>query len=96
MLYRTLVRTVASVAAATAIAVSAQAETPVGSNVDSRVLVGMQVNPEGMQALMPEGWDSISWPGGPLKGSNLLIGLIDGILEMDTEGKFKAPPGDNQ
>lgn len=85
-------RIIASFAVATALTVSAQAETPVGSNVDSRVLVGVKVSPDGIQALMPDGWESISWPGGPLKGSNLLIGLIDGILEMDPEGKPLDPP----
>lgn len=69
----------------------AQSETFVGSNVDSRVLVGLSANSDGVQSLMPEGWASIPFPGGPLKGSNLLLALIDGVLEMDPEGKPLDP-----
>ncbi|MHA6326339.1 hypothetical protein [Roseivivax sp. CAU 1753] len=65
---------------------AARAESFVGSNVDSRVLIGLSVNSDGVQALMPEGWTSIAFPQGPLKGSNLLFALIDGVLEMDAEG----------
>lgn len=69
----------------------AQSETFVGSNVDSRVLVGLSANSDGVQSLMPEGWASIPFPSGPLKGSNLLLALIDGVLEMDPEGKPLDP-----
>ena len=72
-------------------ALPAQSETLVGSNIDSRVLVGLKVNSGGVQAHMPEGWASIPFPGGPLKGSNLLFALIDGVLEMDPEGKSLDP-----
>lgn len=41
-------------------------ESYVGSNIDSRVLVGLKDNDEGVQAFMPEGWTSIAFPGGPL------------------------------
>lgn len=92
MLLKTLTQKLAVIVVATALGLSAQAETPVGSNVDSRVLVGLQVNEDAVQALMPEGWQSISWPSGPLTGSNLLIALIDGILEMDPEGTPLDPP----
>lgn len=63
----------------------AEAESYVGSNIDSRVLVGLKVNTEGVQALMPEGWTSIAFPQGALKGANLLLALIDGVLEMNAE-----------
>lgn len=92
MCFRTLVRAVASLVLSSTLAASVVAETPVGSNVDSRVLIGMNVNADGMQAMMPEGWQSIAWPAGPLKGANLLIGLIDGLIEMDPEGKPLDPP----
>ncbi|MDJ0637584.1 MAG: hypothetical protein QNJ20_02020 [Paracoccaceae bacterium] len=72
--------------------VSARAETLVGSNVDARVLVGLNANADGIEALMPEGWASVPFPSGPLKGSNLLMVLIDGILEMDPDGKPLDPP----
>lgn len=92
MLLRSLTHTLAAILIVTGLGLTAQAETPVGSNVDSRVLVGVRVNQDALQTLMPEGWKSISWPSGPLKGSNLLIGLIDGILEMDPEGTPLDPP----
>ena len=92
MLHKTLIPMLAQIVTAVALGFSAQAETPVGSNVDSRVLVGLQVNSDAMQAMMPEGWVSISWPGGPLKGSNVMIALIDGVLEMDPEGAPLDPP----
>ena len=71
---------------------AARAETLVGSNVDARVLVGLNANTDGIETLMPEGWASVPFPGGPLKGSNLLMVLIDGILEMDPDGKPLDPP----
>ena len=92
MLLGTLTRSLATVVVMSTLGYSALAETPVGSNVDSRVLVGLQVNSDAIQALMPKGWESISWPAGPLKGSNMLIGLIDGILEMDPDGAPLDPP----
>lgn len=87
----TLMRSLLMVLALTAITIPAKAETLVGSNVDSRVLVGLNVNRDGVQALMPEGWSSVPFPRGPLKGSNLLLALIDGVLEMDPEGKPLDP-----
>jgi hypothetical protein len=69
----------------------ARAETLVGSNIDSRVLVGLKVAPDGVQSLMPEGWTSVPFPNGPLKDSNLLFAMIDGVLEMDAEGKPLDP-----
>ena len=69
----------------------ARSEDYVGSNVDSRVLVGLKGNSDGIQSLMPDGWASIPFPSGPLKGSNLLLVLIDGVLELDAEGKPLDP-----
>lgn len=69
----------------------AQSEEFVGSNIDSRVLIGLKGNSDGIQSLMPDGWVSIPFPSGPLKGSNLLLALIDGVLEMDSEGKPLDP-----
>lgn len=74
------------IAALTLYPVQTQAETFVGSNIDSRVIVGLRVNSDAVQALMPDGWTSVGFPGGPLKGANMLFALIDGILEMDSEG----------
>ncbi len=87
-------RALASLALAAAILLPAasRAETFVGSNVDSRVLVGLKASPGGVQALLPEGWASVPFPGGPLAGANVLFVFIDGRLEMDPDGKPLDPP----
>ena len=69
----------------------ARSEDYVGSNIDSRVLVGLKGNSDGIQSLMPDGWASIPFPSGPLTGSNMLLVLIDGVLELDAEGKPLDP-----
>ncbi len=68
------------------------AETLSGKNVDSRVLLGISAPAAGVQAFMPDGWTSVSFPGGPLAGANLLMAMIDSRIEMDAEGKPLAPP----
>ncbi|WP_425049504.1 hypothetical protein [Psychromarinibacter sp. S121] len=68
-----------------------RAETLVGSNVDSRVIVGMKANADGVQTFLPDGWSVVPFPGGPLKGANLLFVMIDSRLEMDPEGKPLTP-----
>ncbi|PHP65386.1 hypothetical protein CSC94_19350 [Zhengella mangrovi] len=92
MLIRSALRTFVTAVALATLAVAARAETFVGSNIDSRVLVGVKANAQGVQAMMPEGWTSVPFPSGPMKGSNLLLALIDGVLEMDAEGKPLDPP----
>lgn len=79
------------VALLTVSALPAAAETPVGSNVDSRVLIGLSANSDGINALMPEGWTSIPFPNGPMKGANLMVGLIDQHLARDPDGKPADP-----
>lgn len=69
----------------------ARSEDYVGSNIDSRVLLGLKSNADSIGSLMPDGWAPIPFPSGPLKGSNLLLVLIDGVLEMDAEGKPLDP-----
>ncbi len=68
------------------------AETLVGSNMDSRVQIGFNANTGGLQAMMPAGWTSIPFPGGALKGANMLIVLEDRALGRDAEGKPTSPP----
>jgi hypothetical protein len=70
---------------------SADAETFVGSNVDSRVLIGVGAKASAVQSMMPEGWTSVPFPGGPLKGANFLIVLIDRKVGLDPEGKPMSP-----
>jgi hypothetical protein len=69
----------------------AEAETPVGSNVDSRVLVGVSAPADGVQTLLPEGWKSVPFPDGPLGGANLLLVFIDSLVQFDAEAKPLAP-----
>lgn len=71
---------------------SARAETLVGTNVDSRVLVGFTVDPVGVQPWLPEGWTPVPFPAGPLKGANVLMVLIDRAVQLDAEAKPTLPP----
>lgn len=71
--------------------VPATAETLVGSNVDSRVILAFHVNEESAQAFMPEGWKLFALPKGPLAGANLLVAFIDRNLALDAEGKPLDP-----
>lgn len=69
----------------------AHSETFIGTNVDSRVIVGLSADSTALQDLLPEGWTSVPFPGGPLKGANLLASFVDGVLMVDAEGKPLAP-----
>jgi hypothetical protein len=69
----------------------AHAETFVGSNIDSRVILGLGAEASEVQKLLPEGWTSVPFPNGPLKGSNLLVSFVDGVLMIDAEGKPLSP-----
>ncbi|MGP6087164.1 hypothetical protein [Antarctobacter jejuensis] len=72
-------------------ATAATAETPIGSVVESRVLVGLTVDPAKMNAVMPEGWESFPFPSGPFKGANAMVSFLDGHLVLDTEGNPASP-----
>lgn len=67
------------------------AETRVGSTVESRVLVGFNVNDAAIDASLPEGWNSVTLPQGPLGGSNLIVALIDRHLIVDADGAPQQP-----
>ena len=71
--------------------VPASAETKVGSNVDSRVVLAFKVNDDAVQAKLPDGWSLLTLPKGPLAGSNLLVAFIDRHLALDPEGKPLTP-----
>lgn len=88
---RTLVAGIAATVAFAGLGTApADAETFVGSNVDSRVTVGFEVNAEAAQAWLPEGWTLAPFDKGPLAGANLLVIFVDRHLSLDAEGK----PGD--
>ncbi len=67
------------------------AETFTGTNVDSRVIVGLNADATAVQELLPEGWTSVPYPKGPLKGANLLVSFVDGVLMVDAEDKPLVP-----
>ena len=67
--------------------VSASAETKVGSNIDSRVVLAFQVEESKVAEMLPEGWAPLTLPKGPFAGSNLLMMFADRHLAMDPEGK---------
>ena len=67
------------------------AETLIGSHFDSRVIIGFKTNPEAVNAYLPDGFSSIPLPQGPMKGSNLLIGIEDRLLGRDAEGNANDP-----
>jgi hypothetical protein len=67
------------------------AETPVGSNIDSRVVLAFKVDDQAAQAMIPEGWKLLTLPKGPFAGSNLLVAFIDRHLALDPEGKPVTP-----
>lgn len=69
----------------------ATAETAVGSNIDSRIVLAYKVDDAAAQSFLPEGWTLLTLPKGPLAGANLLVAFIDRHLEMDPEGKPVDP-----
>ncbi|MGG7643706.1 hypothetical protein ACQ5SP_02710 [Rhodovulum sp. YNF3179] len=70
---------------------AARAETFAGTNVDSRVIVGVKADAAAVQAFMPDGWAPIGFPRGPLKDANLLVSFVDGMLMLDAQGKALDP-----
>ena len=73
------------------VVVPAAAETKVGSNIDSRVVLAFKVNDDPVQAKLPGGWGLLTLPNGPLAGSNLLVAFIDRHLALDPDGKPLTP-----
>lgn len=69
----------------------AKAETFSGSNIDSRVIVGLGTDPDSVQAFLPDGWTSVPFPSGPLEGANLLVSFVDGMLMVDAESNPLSP-----
>ena len=64
----------------------------VGTNIDSRVLIGFQVSDASVQPWLPEDWKLLTLPKGPLAGTNLIVGFFDRKLQLDGEGKPAAQP----
>jgi len=86
-----LTRFATAAACLTLCAAQAPAETFVGSNVDSRVIIGFDVPDGATQPFLPEGWVPVAFPGGPLAGAEALVVLIDRHVDRDAEGNPKSP-----
>ena len=69
----------------------ARSETFMGTNIDSRVIIGLKTQSSAVQDLLPQGWTAIAFPRGPLTGANLLVSFVDGILMVDADGAPLAP-----
>ena len=65
----------------------ARAETPTGSNADTRVVVSLQVKPEAAQQWLTGPWQVDPAPSGPAKGANAVLVFGDQHLVVDAEGK---------
>lgn len=65
---------------------AASAETPVGSNIESRVVLAFKVDDAAADALVPDGWKALTLPQGPFAGANLIVLLADRHLGLDPEG----------
>ena len=62
------------------------AETPVGSNIESRVVLALKVDDAAVTAQLPEGWKALTLPQGPFAGANLIVLLSDRHLGLDPDG----------
>ena len=63
----------------------------VGTDIESRVIVGLSADADAVKSMLPEGWTPIAFPRGPLKGANFLVSFIDGHVALDAEGKPLSP-----
>ena len=68
-----------------------EAEDLVGTDVESRVIIGLSADAGAVKTMLPSGWTPIAFPSGPLKGANFLISFIDGNVALDAEGKPLSP-----
>ena len=67
---------------------SADAQTLKGVQGDRhRIYLGYHVNPDVVQALLPAPWQLVSIGGGPLKGANFIVVLIERVRDEDPKGK---------
>ncbi len=67
------------------------AEEKVGSTVESRVLLGLNVDEMAIGKWLPEGWQPVTLGQGPMGGSNLILALIDRHVILDADGAPESP-----
>jgi len=66
---------------------TARAETPTGSNADTRVVVALQVKPEAAQQWLTGPWQVNPVATGPSGGANASLVFVDQHLVVDADGK---------
>ena len=69
----------------------ASAETPVGFNIDHRVIVAIDAPAAGVQHLLPKGWVSMPFPAGPVTGANILFVFADTKLQLGRRRPTLSP-----
>lgn len=74
----------------------ALAETPVGTNLESRTVVSVRVSQAEVQSWLPAPWQVNPVPSGPSKDANLNIVFINPWLTLDPDGKPTATPIDRR
>lgn len=72
---------------------TAAAETPVESNVDSRLILAFQMRDSDVQSWLPAPWQVSPVTAGPSKGANLLILFVQNLLSQTPDGKPSASGG---
>jgi hypothetical protein len=70
---------------------NAEAETLVGIDIESRVILGISTDAAALNSMLPKGWTAIAFPNGPLKGANLLVSFIDGHVALDADSNLQSP-----
>jgi len=65
----------------------AMAQTFVGTNVDERLTLALQVDEAAAQAWLPDGWVVAPAVSGPFAGANLMAVFLDRLLQLDAEGE---------
>ncbi len=70
--------------------IAARAERLVSSNMDSRMMVALNVEPGEVQKWLPDVWKARNIPKGPLAGANLFLVFIDRMLHLSADGKPAA------
>jgi hypothetical protein len=71
----------------------ALAETPVESDVDTRLNLAFSVPDAQLQSWLPDPWKPSPIPGGPAKGANLFLVLVQKLLSQTPDGKPLAVGG---
>jgi hypothetical protein len=74
----------------------ALAETPVGTNLESRTVVSVRVSQAEAQNWLPTPWQVNPVPSGPSKDANLNVVFINPWLTLDPDGKPTATPIDRR